>query len=68
MNKITFIVPNINCNHCVNTIESELSEMDGVTSVVASSETNQVNVEFGDPADEQALLGLLAEINYPATV
>ncbi len=30
MNKITFVVPNINCNHCVHTIETELSEMDGV--------------------------------------
>ena len=68
MNKITFVVPNINCNHCVHAIQSELSEMDGVTSVVASSETNQVNVEFGDPADVKALLGLLTEINYPATV
>ena len=68
MNKITFVVPNINCNHCTHTIETELSEMDGVTSVAASSETNQVVVEFGDPANEEALLVLLDEINYPASV
>ncbi len=67
MNNITFLVPNINCNHCVHTIETELNEMEGVTSVAASSETNQVDVEFGDPANEEAMIGLLAEINYPAT-
>ncbi len=66
MNKVTFTVPNINCNHCVHTIETELSEMEGVMSVAASSETNKVDVEYGDPANEEALLGLLAEINYPA--
>lgn len=68
MNKITFVVPSISCNHCVHTIETELSEMDGVTSVAASSDTNQVDVEFGAPATEEALLGLLAEIDYPASV
>jgi copper chaperone CopZ len=68
MNKITFVVPSINCSHCIHTIETELSEMDGVTSVAASSETNQVDVEFGDPANEEALLVLLNEINYPASV
>ena len=68
MTKITFVGPNINCGHCVHTIETELSEMDGVTSVAANSETNQVDVEFVDPANEKTLLGLLAEIDYPASV
>jgi len=68
MTKITFVVPSINCGHCVHTIETELSEMDGVTSVAANSETNQVDVEFVDPANEKTLLGLLAEIDYPASV
>jgi len=68
MNKITFVVPSISCNHCVHTIETELSEMDGVTSVTASSDTNRVEIEFGDPATEKTLIGLLAEIDYPASV
>ena len=65
MNKVTLSVPNINCNHCVNTIETELSDLDGVMTVEANSVTKQVNVEFDDPANLEGLKILLAEINYP---
>ena len=66
MNKVTLSVPNINCNHCVNTIETELKELDGVISVAANSVSKEVDIEYADPANEDSLLLLLAEINYPA--
>jgi len=65
MSKATFSVPNINCNHCVHTIESELGEMEGVKSVSANSETKTVEVEYGDPANDDEIMVMLAEINYP---
>ncbi len=68
MNKIIFEVPNISCNHCVNTIESEVGEIAGVLSVSASSELKNVEIDFTDPATEDLIRGLLAEINYPAVV
>jgi hypothetical protein len=40
--------------------------MDGVTRVVASESTKQVEVEFSPPADEARIEALLAEISYPA--
>ena len=68
MEKITFNVPNISCGHCVHTIQMELSELEGVSSVKASAETKQVMVEFDAPADEKKLRETLLEINYPAAV
>ncbi len=65
METVKFIVPSINCNHCVHTIQSELSEMEGVISVVANSSTKEVDVQFQSPATELKIEELLAEINYP---
>jgi copper chaperone len=66
MNTITFQVPNISCGHCVHTIQMELGELEGVSTVKASAETKQVDVQFDSPATEQTLRDMLAEINYPA--
>jgi len=68
MNKNVFEVPKISCNHCVNTIEMELSDLEGVISVKADSETKKVEVEYGDPATDTTILDLLEEINYPASI
>ncbi len=65
MNKVVYNVPNINCNHCVNTIETELGDVEGVTIVAANSVTKKVDIEFEPPANEEELKSLLAEINYP---
>ncbi len=62
----TFKVPNISCVHCVKTIQNEVGELDGVTSVVASQETKQVTVEWKEPPQSWAgIKALLEEINYP---
>lgn len=66
MTSLTLNVPNISCGHCVHTIQSELSELEGVGKVLASSETKQVTISFDPPADEEKIKALLAEINYPA--
>ena len=66
MTTVTYSVPNISCGHCVNTIQMEVSEMDGVESVVASQETKEVEIVFDAPANEDGIKALLAEINYPA--
>jgi copper chaperone len=65
MEKITFEVPDISCNHCVHTIKMELSELNGVRSVEADAGTKLVTVTFEAPATQAAIETLLAEINYP---
>ncbi len=61
----TFTVPAISCGHCTHTIESELSELAGVTSVQAVKDTKQVTVTWNDPASWDKIKSLLHEINYP---
>ena len=65
MTSLTFNVPNISCGHCVHTIQTELVELEGVESVVASAQTRQVTVSFDPPADVEKIKSLLTEINYP---
>ena len=66
MTSKTVKVPGISCGHCVMTIEREVGELAGVTSVKAEQATRDVTVSW-DPAatDWAAIEGLLKEINYP---
>lgn len=66
MKTVTYSIPNINCNHCVHTITSEVSDLAGVKSVDASAQTKQAIITFDAPATEEQIKALLAQINYPA--
>ena len=65
MTSKTFVVPNISCGHCTHTIEMEVGDLAGVTSVKADQESKKVTVEWQDPATWEQIEGLLNEINYP---
>ena len=65
MTKVHYSVPNISCNHCVHTIQNELGELEGVSSVIADAQTRTVEIEFVNPATEERIKELLASINYP---
>ena len=66
MSTVTFSIPGISCNHCVHTIKTEVGEIPGVSSVDATTDGKQATISFDDPATEEAIRALLAEINYPA--
>jgi copper chaperone len=65
MTTVTYSIPNISCGHCVHTIQSEVSELEGVTSVVANQEARTATIVFEAPATEEKIKALLGEINYP---
>lgn len=65
MTTIKYSVPNISCGHCVHTIQVEVSEVEGVQSVKADQESQVVEITFDDPATEESIKTLMAEINYP---
>jgi len=65
MESKTFIVPNINCGHCTHTIEMEVGDIAGVSSVKAEQESKQVTVSWDSPATWGEIESLLQEINYP---
>lgn len=67
MTTVTYSIPNISCGHCVHTIQSEVSELNGVKSVVANQDGKTATITFEPPATVEQIKALLAEINYPVT-
>jgi copper chaperone CopZ len=65
MTTIKYSVPNISCMHCVHTIQTEVSDLAGVKSVKADAGSKAVEIVFDDPATEEKIKQLLAEIDYP---
>jgi len=64
---VNYSIPNINCGHCVHTIQSEVIEIPGVKSVRADQLSQVVTIEFEPPANEEAIKELLESINYPVS-
>ena len=62
----TFIVPNISCGHCVNSIIDELNEIDNVQRVEGNAEQKTITVEWSLPLNEEGIRNVLKTINYPA--
>jgi copper chaperone len=62
---VKYSIPAMMCQHCVHTIEGELSELEGVKSVKAALDEKSVDVSFDAPASEEKIIDLLKEINYP---
>jgi copper chaperone len=65
MNTLTVKAPAISCGHCVHTIESELSELPGITTVKAEQNSKLVTIAFDDPATKEKIEALMEEIGYP---
>ncbi len=65
MVKVMYKIPNISCHHCVQTIQSELLEINGVKTVVPNLDSKTVEVTFENPASEEKIKNLLKEIEYP---
>lgn len=63
----TYHIPAISCGHCIHTIKSELSEMEGIQEVEGDLEKKTIKVVFDSPASEEKIMTLLNEINYPAS-
>ena len=65
METVKYSIPSIHCGHCVKTIEMELGDINGVTSVNADLDSKTVEVEFAAPATEDLVVATLKELNYP---
>lgn len=65
MTTVTYQIPNISCNHCVHTIQTEVSDLPGVQEVKADAAARQAVITFETPATEEQIKALLSEINYP---
>lgn len=62
----TVNVPNISCGHCVATVEREVGELEGVSSVKAEQQSKNVTISWDpDAVDWVVIRGRMEEINYP---
>ena len=65
MTNKTVNVPGISCGHCVATIEREVSELAGVTSVKAEQGARTVTISWDPEATDWVVIeDLMKEINY----
>lgn len=60
----TFQVQGMSCGHCVNSVQSEVSAIDGVTAVDVDLTTGQVTVTSDTPIDPNAVTSAVAEAGY----
>jgi len=63
MKETTLSVIGMTCNHCKASVESALSEVEGVRSASVSLEQNQVTIQHEDVARER-LVDAIEEIGY----
>ena len=62
--QVQYLVENISCGHCTNTIETELSAMSEVTSVSADKTSKLVTVDLVDDSSVVAIEAMLVEIGF----
>ena len=62
----TLSIPNISCEHCVNTVKKELSEIEGVSSVEGDPASKSITLKWDVPATLERIKQTLRDINYPA--
>jgi copper chaperone len=66
MSERTVKVPGITCGHCTATIERELGDLEGVTSVRGDPGAKTVTVAWELPATWATIAALLRDIGLPA--
>ena len=65
MNQISYAVPDMSCQHCVNAVSEELTQVPGVDRVAVDLDTKQV-VVFGQELDDHWLRAAIENAGYEA--
>ncbi len=60
------IIPGISCNHCIQAIQDELTQIKGVVSVAGNPQDRRISVAWSAPASEEEIRRVLSEMKYPA--
>jgi copper chaperone len=63
MSETTYTVEGMSCEHCVNAVTSEVSGVEGVSSVAVDLESRSVTVA-GDGFDDRAVCAAIDEAGY----
>jgi copper chaperone len=65
MNQIVYAVPDMSCQHCVNVVSEELTQVPGVERVDVDLSSKQV-VVYGIELDDHWLRTAIADAGYEA--
>jgi copper chaperone CopZ len=65
MSELTYTVPAMHCGNCTAAVEREVSQVEGVESVVADLETKRVVVR-GQNVQDDAVRAAIDEAGYEA--
>ena len=65
MEEKTVHIPAISCGHCIMTIERELTELAGISSVRINADTKMVTVKWRAPLAWDTIQQMLYDIGYP---
>ena len=61
---IELIVPEISCQHCVNSITSEVSQIQGVQNVTVDLGSKRVRVDATEQVTSDAVVAAVNEAGY----
>lgn len=64
LSTVVYQVSGMTCGHCEGAVRSEISAIDGVTSVQAVAATGQVTVTATGPLDDEAVRAAVDEAGY----
>ncbi len=59
-----FSVPSMSCQHCVNAITTEVSQLPGVQKVEVDLSSKRVRVEAGEQVTPAAVVAAINEAGY----
>ncbi|MFC2030581.1 heavy-metal-associated domain-containing protein [Chloroflexota bacterium] len=65
MDTITMSIPNINCHHCIMTVQREAGYVDGADFLSGDIEGRTATFQVADSGALDALKATLAEAGYP---
>jgi copper chaperone CopZ len=65
MDTITVSIPNINCHHCIMTVQREAGFVDGADFVSGDIDGRTATFQVADAGALDSLKAILAEAGYP---
>lgn len=63
--KTSFLVPNVKCGGCVNSITKGLSEIENISNLQVDVDKKEVSFEYAQDSDLVAVKDKLSSIGFP---
>lgn len=68
MANATYEVTGMTCDHCVNAVKSELSQLEGVEAVEVELDSGRVSVTSAEPLDADTIRSAVERAGYQLRV